>query len=192
MMPRLAVIGLLVALLIALIGCNDENGEAGNGEEPTSDVSATEAPTEAPATAEPTSGGEPVDLRNEDLTTQEGLQSFLTGSNGVVDPTRIIYADLTGDTNDEATIPVGSGGEGGDIAVFIYTSHNGPVEDLLRVLPESGTLTAEVQGADLLVTEPSFAEGDPMCCPSLLVVRTYRWDGDSLTQVSEEEVPAGG
>jgi hypothetical protein len=193
MMPRLAVIALFLALLLGAAACDDNGGgNGGDGEEPTSEAPATEAPTQAPATAEATAGGEPVDLRSEDLTQQEGLQSFLTGSNGVVDPSRITYADLTEDGAEEAVVPVGSGGEGGDIAVFVYTSSNGPVEQLLRILPESGSLTAEVQGADLIVREPSFAEGDPMCCPSQLVVTTFRWNGDTLSQASQETVPAGG
>ena len=178
-----AAVALLAGLLALAVACSDNN-EAG------------EAPG-ATATAPSDGAGTPgPDIRREDLTQQPDLQQFLQDSGGEVDNERIMYADLTEDGVDDAVVPVGSGGEGGDIAVFVYGYASGILSELLQVLPEDQTLAATVEAGVLSVSDPVYAEGDPLCCPSQLKVKTYAWDGSQLAVENEtfqdQSTPKGG
>lgn len=166
----IAALALLAGLLALAVACSDSN-----------DAGKTPAATEtAPAVAT----GAP-DIRQEDLTQQPDLQQFLQDSGGEVDNGRIMYADLTEDGVEEAVVPVGSGGEGGDIAVFVYGYASGALRELLQVLPEDQRLAATVEAGVLSVSDPVYAEGDPRCCPSQLKVKTYGWDGSQLALENE-------
>jgi hypothetical protein len=164
---------LLAGLLSPAAACSDDD----NGPEAT----ATAAP--ADATAAP-------DIRQEDLTAQPNLRAFLDASNGEVDPERIEYADLTEDGVDEAVVPVGSGGEGGDIGVFVYGYTADGLSALLSVVTENQSIAAEVEGTSLKLTEPVYGEGDPLCCPSAFRLTTYAWDGSALA-VEETQTVEG-
>lgn len=185
-MPRQAIAiatFLLSALMLAAAACDggDEAEEPTVVTTPTAAVAtATEAPPEAT----------PPNIRDVDLTLEEGLQSFLTSTNGEVDAGRIIYADITQDGNEDAVVPVSSGGEGGDIAAFVFAATSDGIEEIGRIVPESGRLRVSVDGADVIAEEPVFAPGDPLCCPSELQRTTYRWDGSALRQAHQEVVPA--
>jgi hypothetical protein len=180
----------LVALAAVIAACGDggTEGRATPGVSPA--ATGVETPTGPAGTA--TAAATPSDIRQEDLGAQEGLRTFLAEAGGAVDTDRISYADLTGDGLEEAVVPVSSGGEGGDIAVFVFGYDGGAVAQLLRVIPESGALTASVAAGALTVSEPVFAPGDPLCCPSELRNTTFGWDGNGLVAVQEEVVPAEG
>ena len=160
----LAIFTLLAGLLTLAAACSDDD----NGG------------PEATSTAASSDGTPAPDIRQEDLTAQPDLRAFLDASNGEVDPERMEYVDLTEDGVDDAVVRVGSGGEGGDIGVFVYGYTSQGLSALLDVNPESGSLAAEVDGASLVVTEPVYGEGDPLCCPSAFRVTTYAWDGSAL------------
>lgn len=160
----LAAFALLAGLLTLAASCGDSE-DGGSG------ATATTAP--ASATAAP-------DIRQEDLTEQAELRAFLDASNGEVDPERIAYADLTEDGVEEAVVRVGSGGEGGDIGVFVYGYASEGLAVLLSVVTENQSLVAEVEDGALKVTEPVYGQGDPLCCPSQFRVTTYAWDGSAL------------
>jgi hypothetical protein len=175
-MPRraltFAVAVLLMALLALAAGCDGggADGEATPGLSPT----ATPVP----------------DIRQQDLTAQPGVERFLASFGGEVDTSRIIYGDLTGDGAEEALVPVWSGGEGGDIAVFIFGYGPAGLEELLQYMPKDGSLTGDIVDGVLTIAEPTFAPGDPECCPSLIRTTTYRWDGSNLVFSDVETVPA--
>lgn len=169
----IAAVALLAGLLTLAVACSDNN-DAGEAPDPTATVLADGTGTPGP------------DIRQEDLTQPPDLQQFLQDSGGEVDNERIMYADLTEDGVEEAVVPVSSGGEGGDIAVFVYGYTSGILGELLLVLPEDQTLVAAVEAGVLSVSDPVYAEGDPLCCPSQLNVKTYSWDGSQL--VVEDEV----
>jgi len=183
MSGRTLLARLLLASLAALVVACDDGGAGG---EPTAEP---DTPEEATATAAPT--GAP-DIRQEDLPAQPGLQEFVNASGGAADMARTGYADLTEDGVDDAVVPVSSGGEGGDIAVFVFGYQDGELTELLRVMPEDSSLHAETVDGALTITEPVFAEGDPLCCPSQLRRTTYRWDGSELSLADDETVPAEG
>jgi hypothetical protein len=119
------------------------------------------------------------------------MQDFLNSAGGEVVPANITYADLTGDGSDEAIVPVGSGGEGGNIAVFVFGYGEGGLAALLRAEPQNESIQAEVVDGQLVTTEPVYGPDDPLCCPSELRNVTYGWNGTDLLQTSEETVPAG-
>lgn len=167
MLARVAI-AVVAGLSVLALACDDD-GSSNGQPTPTSPPAATETPlpTETPAR----------EIRSIDLTQQTELADFLTASGGVVEPEAIIYADLTEDGIDDAIVPVSSGGEGGDIAVFVY----GFTEDgLTLLLQDGGRIRVALEGGQLVVTKPDFAPGDPLCCPSQLRQTFYRWDGSSL------------
>lgn len=187
-MPRRAITFccvLLLALLALTAACGDDSGD---GDSPTP---TTEESTEPMATSP--AGTATSDIRTVDFTTQPGMQSFLATNGGEVDTTRIIYVDLTSDGLEDAVVPVSSGGEGGDIAVFVYGSDGSGVVELLKVEPQVSTsVNAIVVGDTLQVNEPVYSADDPMCCPSQVKTTTYAWDGSQLAVSNEETKPAEG
>ena len=177
-MLGLSRILLIVALLALLTGCNGDS----NGGEPT----ATEQ-HQATVTVDP---AETPDIRQEALTEQPGLSEFLAATVGVVDSSRILYADPTGSGTDEAIVPVSSGGEGGDIAVFVFGfGTNDQIEELLRAIPADTSILATIEGGQLKTTEGARAPGE-VGVPSQLLHRYYIWDGSALVIEREEQGPA--
>jgi hypothetical protein len=171
---------LIIALFATVAAACDDESSAGLPPDP--DATATSPPTQ------PASAG---NMREEDLTARVGLSEVLAETNGEVDPGRIIYADLTESGIEEAVVPVSSGGEGGDIAIFVYGyAPDGDIEELLREVPDESSIQAEVQGEQLVTTQGAYAPGDPLCCPSELLVRYYVWDGTALVVEREEQMPA--
>ena len=178
----LASVTLLAGLLTLAVACGDDNGTA-------TDATATVPTGEAGTTPS-------QDIQNEDITGQPGLVDYLRTSGGTVDPERVMYADLTDDAVDEAIVPVASGGEGGDIAVFVYGYQSGVVTELLRALPEDqSTIAAALEGGVLTTSQPVYADGDPFCCPSQLRVQTYGWNGSALVvadeRIEQQPTPKG-
>jgi hypothetical protein len=182
-MPRHSLILVCLLPLVAAalsFGCDEDSN--GGSATATDTLQATATP--APVTDQPGSPTPAPDIRQEDLTQQAGLQEFLSTSGGTVDPAAIIYDDLTQDGVEDAVVPVSSGGEGGNIALFVYSYQPAGLEEVLRVLPEM-SLTAGVVAGTLQVTQPVYAEGDPMCCPSQTETTTYQWDGRQLVPSTE-------
>ncbi len=165
----------LLGLLVIVTGCN---GDGGGGE-----ATATE---QAEETVDPT---ETPDIRSEDLAEQPGLSEFLAATGGVVDSSRNQYADLTGSGADEAVVSVSSGGEGGDIAIFVFGyGVDAEIEELLRATTETSIL-ATIEMRQLKTTEGVRAPGD-IGVPSQLLHRYYIWDGGALVIEREEQEPA--
>jgi len=172
----LAIVAIAVGALAA--ACSDDNASGDAQAVVTEPAAGTSTP--AP------------DIRDEDLTQQPGLQEFLTDAGGIVEANLIVYVDLTEDGVEDAVVPVSGGGEGGDIAVFVYGYSQGGLAELLRVLPQDSVLSATIEEGALNVSEPVYAEGDPLCCPSELKKTAYGWDGSQLTvksEVTEQQSP---
>lgn len=165
----------LLALLAIASGCS---GGSGAGKPQASPIT-TEGTSDAMATATvPATAG--PDIRTLDLPAQPGLQSFLAGSGGAVDSNSIVYADLTEDGVEDAVVPVSSGGEGGDIAVFVYGYTGTGLEELLSFAVQKGSLAQTVENGVLTIQEPVYSDQDPLCCPSDFKTTAYRWDGTEL------------
>jgi hypothetical protein len=184
-----AALLLLLSLALAGGGCKGKSGKGGATATSTATRAAT-APatsTRAPAgTATPT-----PDIRQEDFSTLPGVRESIASGNKI-DTAAIIYADVTEDGVDDAVVPISTGGEGGDIAVFVFGYEPGGLTELLRVsaagLPVKVTVTNGVVQGDI----PEYAPGDPFCCPSNLHRTTYKWDGQQLVVAKQETVPGVG
>ncbi|HXF51813.1 MAG TPA: hypothetical protein VNM43_09050 [Dehalococcoidia bacterium] len=128
-----------------------------------------------------------------DFATAPDVASFLERAGGEVAQDAVIFADLTGDGEEEAVVPVSSGGTAGDIAYFVYTMRNGELELLLSVVPEAGRIQVELDAEGRLMDrEPVYGPDDPECCPSRVRTRVYEWDGKRLRVASEREEPSSG
>ena len=176
-MPRrgltLAVV-LAVACAAVAFACDDETA----GDQPT--ATAPEPPPTATQPAPTPTQSAASDIREEDFTKQPGLGDFLATAGGEVQPDAIVYVDLTGDGMEDAVVPVSSGGEGGDIAVFVYGFVDGTLTELLKAQPEESSIDADVENGQLVTTEGLFAEGDALCCPSTIRHTSYAWNGTAL------------
>jgi hypothetical protein len=174
------VASLLVVTVVAapVTGCGDGDNSAAPTLLPTGTMGEAATATMPPGTS----------IRDEDLSQQPGLRDFLSTAGGSVDPNVIIYDDITQDGIEDAVVPVSSGGEGGNIALFAYAFQDGAVEQILRVTTAT-SLTAGVVAGTLQVTEAAFVPGDPMCCPSELRTTTYEWNGEELVAAGETTGP---
>ncbi len=173
-----AALLVVVALLTLAAGCGNDSDNA--------DATPTRSP-QATLVASPTAR---PDIRQETLTGQPGLSEYLLTTGGITDPTRITYGDLTGSGAEEAVVPVSSGGEGGDIAVFVFGYIDGEIAELLRAEPAETSIVASIEAGQLITTEGIFAPGDPMNFPSQLLHRYYAWDGAAFVVDREEQEDA--
>jgi hypothetical protein len=178
--PALAV--LCVALILALplaAGCGDDDNDT---------QSSTATATSVPST--PSSPPTPaVDIRELDLEQHEAVQALLDETGGVYVQSDVLYADVTGDGFDEATVPASSEGTLGYLGIVVLTPAGEEARELVTVLPETtgGFAFDEVEG-DLVVTRPVPGPDDPECCPSMLEQTTYAWNGAALAIESVEVV----
>jgi hypothetical protein len=129
-------------------------------------------------------------IRQLDLSAAPATQTLLRQlAGGAVDEPAIIYADLTGDLREEAVVPVTSQGTLGNVAYLVLRLEAGKPEPILtRTLDRSAQngLKMIVQDGILVESAGVYGSDDPLCCPSLLRVTSFRWDG-SLLQVEREE-----
>jgi hypothetical protein len=179
--PALAVLLAVALCAAAALACDDETT---SGPEATAT-----APEPAPTATQPaTTPTQSVasDIRQEDLTQQPGLSDFLATAGGEVQPDAIVYADLTNDGAEDAVVPVSSGGEGGDIAVFVYGYVNGTLTELLKAEPQDTSIDADVENGQLVTTQGIYGPDDALCCPSTIRHTSYMWDGTAL--VVEDQV----
>ena len=173
-----AALLVVVALSTLAAGCKNDSDDA------------ERTPTGSPMATSVASPTAAADIRQEELNDQPALSEFLLSTGGVIDPTRIIYGDLTGSGAEDAVVPVSTGGEGGDIAVFVFGYIDGEIAELLRAEPAETSIVASIEGGQLMTTEGIFAPGDPINFPSQLLHRYYRWDGMALIIDREEQEPA--
>jgi hypothetical protein len=97
------------------------------------------------------------------------------------------YGDLDGDGQDEAVIPLDSGGTGGIIGFLIYRqAPNGPQ---IATAKAGQKLQIQVSSGKLAVTEAIFAGWEPNCCPSSLLVSDFRLEQNQLVRVGGERQP---
>lgn len=170
-----ATLAVLALAALALASACDDNGAAGDA----TPTAMAQSPTAPAATNTPSQS-----IRDVDFEAVEDLAGFIAAA-GDVSIGRIEYADLTYDNAEEAVVLISSGGEGGDIAVFVYTEAADGVERLLLAQSDQGPVRAELVGGKLRISEPEYAPGDPLCCPSALKTSVYDWDGDALVVVEE-------
>jgi|GEM_PF-2270093 len=131
-------------------------------------------------------------LLDDDRTTS-AIKRLLRDRGGFVAPD-IEFADLTGDGRSDAVVLVETGGAAGAVALYVLSTNGKAADSPLRAVYRSQGLyraSAAIDGATLVVRTPRFAEGDDLCCPAKIVVRTYAWSAsaNTLKRRSSEELP---
>jgi hypothetical protein len=105
----------------------------------------------------------------------------LLRENGFVER-RAVFADFTGEGRTDAIVFVNSGAISGTVASYVLSSESGREMHVVHVDESGQQVSARVERGDrgaapsLVLEDPSYAAGDPPCCASTLVRRTYRWD----------------
>ncbi len=148
----------------------------------------TGADNEGPPSPTPSPGPTAVtytDIRDVDFSEVPQVVDLLSGG-GEILPETIIYADLTGNGQDEAVVPIASGGTAGDIGFAVFALRNGALEELLA--KAEGRVALDVEEGQLVETQPIYGPDDPNCCPSQLKKIYYRWDGNALVPEREETI----
>jgi hypothetical protein len=122
----------------------------------------------------------------DDPSTSAGVKRLLSRKTGLVDP-RSGFLDITGDGRQDALVLVTTGGAGGTVALYVFSSHGqdaGDDQTKLKVMFRLQSLyraTFRINGQTLSVLEPKYAKGDDLCCPKKLHERDYQFDAKKLT-----------
>ena len=110
-LPAATLTMMLPVMLVTAAAC-------GGGSYDDDDPTATSAPAE---TAEPTSSEPSGAIRGVNLESAPVVASFIDEIGGTFVQANVLYADVTGDNVEDATIPVSSGGTLGDIGFIVVT-----------------------------------------------------------------------
>lgn len=169
---------LLGVALAAAIAC----GGDGQTPTPTATPTVTATPTSTPIT----------DVRQLDFADPALLGPLIDHfSGGEVEAERIEYLDLTGDGVDEAFVVVASGGTAGDLGAALVTVEAGAAR-ILGYVDAGGRVELRFPeaGGGVVVSQAGVYEtGDPLCCPTNLRERVYRWNGDEFEPLSDQVIP---
>ena len=189
--PPIAALSFVVLAVLALAACRSSSSS-----DPTATPArATLSPAEATSTAPRETPTPSREIRMLDLKNAAPVQKVIAESGGQFVPSGVLYADLTGDGQEDAVVPISSGGTLGDIAFVVLGATGGSTRTLLSEYPKDGRgLAVVVFGNKLVVTEAVPGLDDPECCPSQLRKTIYGWDGVTLAieSVSTEPNPDAG
>jgi hypothetical protein len=97
----------------------------------------------------------------------------------------VLYGDLSGDGQEEAVIPLNSGGTAGDVGLLVYGAAAG--SPTLVTTYGGYKLAARIEGGHLVVDEPLYAGWEPNCCPSGASTTRLRLQGNALAQVDRTD-----
>jgi len=171
---RSALPVLLLALLALAPACDDGDPAGGEATETptTTEVSGPTTTPDATATL-----AAKIAVRQYDFESDPDLTDFISGLGDV--ELQIGYADMTQDGVEDAFILISSAGTAGDIAALVYKGTIEGVEPILELTPEGSSFAVDVRGGGtLVVIDPIYAEGDPLCCPSAEQHTIYEWDAE--------------
>jgi len=103
--------------------------------------------------------------------------------------TRTALGDLNGDGAPDGVVilAVNTGGSGVFVYMLVVVNRNGlPQQVAAEMLGDRVNVqNLAVKEGQIVLNALGFAPGDPMCCPSQSVIRTYRLQGNALQVVSE-------
>ena len=150
--------------------------------EPTQATVGNEA-SQLPAAPHTTVLSQPgTDIRNIDFAALPILQTLARQLAGRVDKAQITYADVTGDGNEDAIVPITSDGTYGNLAYVVFWERAGIPEPILTQLAgrERRGLILTFDRGQLAETSGIYGPNDANCCPGLIVKTYYRWEGHAL------------
>ncbi len=145
--------------------------------------------------ATPTYGVATSDLHSVDLPAQVRedprvpafLRDLLLNCGGCLGTTTT-WVDVTGDGRDDAIMAFTE--SGAPYATVIYGIREGHTSPVFIHVGRYGAVT--VEGQDLVLTRPMYAESDPVGRPSgVPLVSRFRWNGERFTQVARSGGGAG-
>jgi hypothetical protein len=149
----------------------------------------------APASGQQATTGTPQALFTHEIETDRAtsrdVRDALRAKRVFVDQD-ITFADLTGDGRQDAIARVDSGGAGGAIAVYVFSTEGGSKLHAVYRNQHVYRALVAVNGAALLLSTPRYQAGDDVCCPKQLLERTLTWSarGKRLVLRSTRTVPA--
>jgi hypothetical protein len=108
--------------------------------------------------------------------------------------TRMALGDLNGDGAQDGVVilSVNTGGSGVFVYMLVVVNQNGAPQQVAAELlgDRVNVQNLVVKEGQIVLNALGFAPGDPMCCPTQSVIRTYRLQGDKLQVVSEVKLTA--
>ncbi|MEX2245474.1 MAG: hypothetical protein WEC75_02210 [Dehalococcoidia bacterium] len=173
-MLRRPVLAALAFALVAGAYASACSGGSDDGSSPTS----TPAPAASATSSVPPTPG--IDIRDVDLADNVELDELIEEVQGQYVQQDVIYADLTGDDYEEAIVPISTGGTQGVVAYMVFTPSGDSARRILTQMPEGGGVSVDVVDGKLVETAPVPGPDDPECCPSMLRVTTFDWNGSAL------------
>ena len=112
-----------------------------------------------------------------DKKTSKAIKELLRSGGGFVEK-KVGFHDLTGDKRDDAVVRVNSGGAGGAVAVYVFSTANkkgGKLKVIFRSQSLTRVSTRTSKGV-LSYTSALYEPGDELCCPSHLTRSSLGWD----------------
>ena len=161
------------ALAALAVACDDGDEKA-------------KTPTPA-ATASATATTAPLDIREVDLAQQPDVKALLQRLGGELVAVDILYADLTGDGQEEAIVPISSGGTAGNPAFIVLGYRGGELVALLSEVPAEGSVQVQLEDHRLVEVLPLYSSGDTPGFPSRIKKVHYIWKDGALV-VDREDV----
>ena len=140
----------------------------------------------ATARAQTATSGTPQSLFTHQLETDRGtaadIRAALRAKRVFVDED-ITFSDLTGDGRQDAVVRVDSGGAGGTMAVYVFSTDGA---SKLRAVYRNQRLyraLATINGTTLLIDTPRYAPGDEVCCAAQMLERSLTWSASGKRMV---------
>jgi hypothetical protein len=130
----------------------------------------------------------------DDDKTSPAIKRLLTDGGGFVAPDTV-FADLTGDGRSDALVLVETGGAGGALALYLFSTDGEAADSPLRAVYRSQRLyraTVEPAGAVLKLRTPKFGPGDDVCCPAKITQREYTWSATAKTMTLQDSLEFDG
>jgi outer membrane biosynthesis protein TonB len=168
--------------------------------EPTEEPAA-EAGAAVPVTADDVANATITGVYTEPVTLVDGVyegEPVVEGSATVptlaVIPDSTAFGDLNGDGVDDAAVLLveNSGGSGSFVYLAALTGAEGAVTNVATTLLGDRVQPQSISIADgqIVVVANTFAESDPMCCPSLQSTLTFALEGNELALVDQVDTQA--
>jgi hypothetical protein len=112
------------------------------------------------------------------------IKTALSTDAAIIDPASG-FTDVTGDGRPDALVFVTTGGAGGRIALYVFSTHGQTSTnntDLKSIYSNQSLYngTIKLSGTTITLVEPKYSKGDDIGSPRRLTERDYVWDGKTF------------
>lgn len=87
------------------------------------------------------------------------------------------------------SVPLESGGSGGVFTQIVFARTATSKYVYAGYISSAGHLSVQIKNGTILATLPYYAERDPNCCPSKMIVQTYTVNGGALHKLTDKTIP---